>query len=527
MKTKRHMDFDLLPQPRELKPSGAVCSLGSRPVLAHAGEGSRFAAERLADLLCAEWHVPVGLLPAPSADRPALGLGRDAAGALRALAAAPGPPAAQAEGYRLDAGPGGVALAGGSERGLLWGAMTLRQLARREGRDLSVPGVRIADCPRYPWRGFMIDSGRAPNSLAKLRRIIRICSAFKLNLLLFREGDDEMNAVRYATNRLGTENPHALSIEEIAELAGYAARYGISLIPEIESLGHSAAKGRCYRGLVAGGIKTRYEGIGVHVRKRHLLPNDPRTLALLKSMYAEWLAAVRPPLIHLGLDEVRLPGDVQAAHLAAVLPQLFACAREAGVDSDAVVWSDAPPTPRAYRSRVVRCLWGYADGKGVGPQNPHLVNQGILKLAKPHCRERVLMAGGSSSGHTPTGKSAYRDAYRNLAEWACWGDPLANVIGLLAVQWSANLTDLWLPDFVAAADYGWRPPKRLPIDDDAVARRIRAHLARIRDAAHPAPSEVDPPAWDGIWLKDGNWLKEIRRLPVGGRGRTGNKKGNG
>ena len=46
----------------------------------------------------------------------------------------------------------------------------------------------------------MIDSGRAPNSLPQIKRILRICSAFKLNLCIFREGDDELNAVRYRTN---------------------------------------------------------------------------------------------------------------------------------------------------------------------------------------------------------------------------------------------------------------------------------------------------------------------------------------
>jgi hypothetical protein len=85
-------------------------------------------------------------------------------------------------------------------RGLLWGAMTLRQLVTRDARDLRIRGVRVLDKPRYPWRGFMIDSGRAPNSLPKLKRIIRVCSAFKLNFLVFREGDDELNAVRYGSD---------------------------------------------------------------------------------------------------------------------------------------------------------------------------------------------------------------------------------------------------------------------------------------------------------------------------------------
>jgi hypothetical protein len=39
--------------------------------------------------------------------------------------------------------------------------------------------------------------------------------------------------------------------------------------------------------------------------------------------------------------------------------------------------------------------------------------------------------------------------------------------------------------------------------------RVRERLSRIKDASDPSPDEVDPPAWDGIWLKDGDWYEDI------------------
>ncbi len=93
-----------------------------------------------------------------------------------------------------------------------------------------------------------------------------------------------------------------------------------------------------------------------------------------------------------------------------------------------------------------------------------------------------------------------------------WGSGRPNFTGLFAVQWSGNMTDDWLPDFLAAADFGWKPPERIPAYDDVVAR-IRNHLAPLADASSPRAEEVDPPAWDGIWLKGGQWDEEILKSP--------------
>ncbi|HUS79813.1 MAG TPA: family 20 glycosylhydrolase, partial [Armatimonadota bacterium] len=415
------------------------------------------------------------------------------------------------EAYRLGVSALGAAVAARSGRGLLWGAMSLWQmLARHEGAVVA-PGVRITDWPRYPWRGFMCDSGRAPNSLDKLRRILRICSAFKLNLLLFREGDDELNAVRYNGLPLGSRNPCPLTMDEVAALTDHAEGLGVTLVPEIEALGHSNAKGMHYPDLVAGGIETAYEGIGVHRRKVHLLPGDPRVLALLEGMLDEWAPQLRSPYLHLGLDEVLMPREPQAEHLARLLDVVERTAARHGRDLRPVVWADAPPTPDAWRDRVVRCLWSYAEHAGHGricAENAHLVRQGIVELSQAGAAQPVWMAGGSGSRHTPYTKSPDSEAIANLAEWATWGEDLPNYAGLLAVQWSGNMVDDWLPDFLAAAEYGWHPPEVAPSTESELVR-MRAALARLRDAANPAPGTVDQPAWDGIWLDGRHWREEI------------------
>ncbi len=63
------------------------------------------------------------------------------------------------------------------------------------------------------------------------------------------------------------------------------------------------------------------------------------------------------------------------------------------------------------------------------------------------------------------------------------------------------LSDYWLPDFVAAAEFGWAPPKG-KITFDSFHQRINRHLNILPDVSNLNPGEVDPHVWDAIWLKD-------------------------
>lgn len=498
----------LIPLPSRVDRTGDGFTLSAKTTICAYGPDEarcRFIAERLSGLIDEEFKTRLPVMTEQGSKRWQLFIGDKAAAKRPSVLREGDDGALGEEGYRLEIDAQGGRAAANTYRGLLWAAMTFRQLLRPDGP--TAPGVRIEDVPRYAWRGFMIDSGRSPNSPAQMKRIARICSTFKLNCLVFREGDDELNAVRYRGNNLGRENPHALTMEQVADFVAYCDRLGIAVIPEIESLGHSTAKGFAYPGLVAGGFEQKYEGVGVHIRKSHLKLDDPRSLQLLESIYDEWVPLLKSPFMHLGLDEVRLPKDLQAQHLAKLLPVVQRVADKHGRTVRPMVWSDAPPTPEAFRDRVVRVFWEYADGKAVSLENKHLLNQHIDTLAAPGCREAVFMAAGSGSKHTPYAKSDYEGAFRNLASWAAFGKQRENFIGLMAVQWSGNMLDLWVPDFAVAGDVGWSPPATPPPFNEQM-NRVRAQLARLADASHPASEEVDRPAWDGIWLDGQRWGRD-------------------
>lgn len=426
----------------------------------------------------------------------------------------------QAEGYVIEVTRDAAVVTAATPQGLFYGAMTLRQLVDKDAEGLWLPLVNIEDWPRYRWRGFAIDSGRAVNNMAKIKRVIRVCSTFKLNFLLFREGDDELAAVKYRTNRLGSGNPYAFTMDQIKELIEYAERYGVMVIPEVESLGHSTAKGFDYPELVSGGFEHKYGELVTHIRKSHLTPADPKSFELLESIYDEWFSLAEPEslsqdgggrsyMIHLGLDEVRLDAEIQAKHLEGLLPVVDRVGKKHLLEVTPIVWADAPSTPPEFADRVIRCLWHYGDTQwGVDYENAHLIRQGLRELTEGTRHDWVFMAAGSGSGHTPYSKSDYPGSFDNLAQWAIWGKELPNFIGLLAVQWSGNTLDQWLPDFAAAADVAWNPPDSKP-EFEGWFDRIKRQLARLNDAANPSPDEVDPECWDGIWLKDGDWYHDI------------------
>ena len=411
------------------------------------------------------------------------------------------------EAYELIATKNGIRISANAAKGLLWGLMTLTQLGQRDSDDkLFIPGVKILDWPHYRWRGYMLDTGRSPFSLAQIKRTIRICSASKLNFLMLREGDDELNAIKYKHLPLGQNNPYALSLADLANIIDYGEKHGIVVFFEIESLGHAAAKRLHYPDLIEGDMFTDYWPGFSHLRKANLKVGDPRTYKLLESIYDELFPLLKHPIVHLGLDEVRLPKEQQAEHLVRLLPIVDKVGKKYSHEMKMIVWSDAPPTPPEYQDQVIRCLWVYGDS--VALDNQHAVNQGIDILTQPGCRQKVFMAGGSGTRHKPYSKGDYWGAFRNLASWAMLGEKYRNFIGLLAVEWASNIIDEWFPNFLMAADMGWNVPQKMP-EYEPNMKRITTNLQKLKDFVNPDPDEVDRPAWDGIWLNGRYWDEDI------------------
>ncbi len=201
----------------------------------------------------------------------------------------PGAPPANDEAYHLKVSKDGVNVKATSAKGIFWAMQTFIQLAEAQGGG-RVPECEIVDWPAFPWRGFMIDTGRTFISLDELKREIKVMSAVKLNV--FHWHLTENQAWRLESRIFPMLNDSAnmerqkgmfYTISQAKELVEYAKAHNVMLVPEIDMPGHS-------------GAFTRTFGYDMQ---------SPEGIKTLKQLVDEACATFDVPYFHIGTDEVR------------------------------------------------------------------------------------------------------------------------------------------------------------------------------------------------------------------------------
>jgi hypothetical protein len=151
--------------------------------------------------------------------------------------------------------------------------------------------------PEY-LRGFLIDSARCLEKRSYYRKLIVEAAARGMNAIVWHFTDDQGCTLRFdAAPEIAS--PHAYTKRQMKALVAFAKVHGVTLIPELESLGHS-----------------RY--LTNHPRFRHLLeteeeftaicPVAPETRQIMTTLLREVAEVFDSPYIHVGLDEVKLGG---------------------------------------------------------------------------------------------------------------------------------------------------------------------------------------------------------------------------
>ena len=103
------------------------------------------------------------------------------------------------EGYRLLVNPKQILIKANQPAGLFYGVQSLLQLLPKEiegdevmpGVAWRVPGVAIADYPRFGWRGLMFDVSRHFFTKEEVKKYIDNMVKYKYNLLHLHLTDDE------------------------------------------------------------------------------------------------------------------------------------------------------------------------------------------------------------------------------------------------------------------------------------------------------------------------------------------------
>ena len=192
------------------------------------------------------------------------------------------------EGYLLQATDRQIIIAAPSPHGIFNGIQTLKQLMRDA---VMVDGCEIIDWPAFAMRGYMIDVGRNYMSTALLKQQIDAMAASKLNVFHFHPTEDiawrfeikSFPQLTDAKNMLRNKGSY-YTTEEIKDLIAYCKQRHITLIPEIDMPGHSAAFRRA---------------MGFDMQ------SDSGKL-VVKKILSEICDIYDVPFIHIGSDEVRI-----------------------------------------------------------------------------------------------------------------------------------------------------------------------------------------------------------------------------
>lgn len=210
------------------------------------------------------------------------------------------------QGYALSVGSDGITLRAGTADNLFYAFQTLRQLCPAEVFDRdgqvaaavwTLPAIEISDAPRFSHRGILVDVSRHFQTPEQMRRIFDVMALCKLNVLHWHLTDDQgWRPEVKAYPKLTTNAAKSYSQDELRALVAYAARRGITIIPEFDMPGHAAAIIRAYPELGTSDHKGK---IGHTIN-----PTEPKTYEFIEALMKEMSAIFPSPTFHIGADEV-------------------------------------------------------------------------------------------------------------------------------------------------------------------------------------------------------------------------------
>ncbi|HSR90248.1 MAG TPA: family 20 glycosylhydrolase [Gemmatimonadales bacterium] len=148
------------------------------------------------------------------------------------------------ESYTLTVTPQGAILKAPTVVGALRGFETIIQLLAQQSSGFYLPAVSIADAPRFPWRGLLVDVCRHWQPVDVIRRTLDGMAAVKLNVLHWHLSEDQGFRVESKKfprlQELGSDGNYYTQ-EEIGEVVAYARARGIRVVPEFDMPGHTTS----------------------------------------------------------------------------------------------------------------------------------------------------------------------------------------------------------------------------------------------------------------------------------------------
>ena len=241
------------------------------------------------------------------------------------------------EAYRLEVKPGLISIRAASPRGVYYAGQSLAQMLPpaffQSSADKSAVAWKVAekpfsmlDYPRFSWRAFMLDEARHFFGEEEVRKLIDQMGLLKMNVLHWHLSDDagwRIQIKKYpkltsvGSKRKDTEvetwgsgkyagKPHEgfYTQEQIRRIVRYAAERNITIVPEIDVPGHSAAAIVSYPELKLSARPLPEIPVSFNDGAA-FDPTSERTYQFIGDVMTELASLFPGGIIHIGGDEVR------------------------------------------------------------------------------------------------------------------------------------------------------------------------------------------------------------------------------
>jgi hexosaminidase len=387
------------------------------------------------------------------------------------------------EGYRLRVTADGARIDAATPEGLFRGAHTLLQLVPVDGPRI-LPSVEIEDRPRFPWRGAMLDVARHFLPPRDVMRFIDHMAQYKLDRLHLHLTDDQGWRIAIGAWPRLAEHGGQTAVgggpggfytqEEYAAIVTYAAERFVTVVPEVDTPGHTHAALAAYPELT-GSEEPLEPYTGTNVGFSSLRADLDITYRFFDDVVGELAALTPGPWLHLGGDEAR---STSREDYVTFLERAQAIVTEHG--KRVVGWEELGAVPLA-EGAVVQ-YWNTRDAHGPELARSTVANGGRV-LMSPAGRTYLDMKYDRSTrlGQDWAGHVEVRDAYDWDPATLVEGVDEADVIGVEAALWSETLTSLAdveymaFPRLPAVAEVAWSPAAR---DWEDFRARLAGHAAR-------------------------------------------------
>ena len=418
------------------------------------------------------------------------------------------------EGYAIEMRPDGIAIASADLRGLWYGTRMAYQIVANacdgQPREPRAPCLAITNWPDHRIRGLHLPLKRN-SDFELLANLMKCLALYHHNLVVLEVHD----AVRYDAQPLGSA-PHAYEKHLLRHLVELGQRYGLEVVPGLNSLGHIQGwlfqpyrldRLAEFRELIEDPSRPTLR------RERTLCPSNPKGRELLFGIYDELLDLFKPKRFLVGLDEAfdwaecsrcrgKDPARLFAEHINALNDYFRARRVQMIMFQDMFLekkdWPLGPPchsqgTAPALgmipRENILMCCWQYSTDTEY-PAFKHFVDRRFQCVGASWFQPENIW-GYSRYVHAHGGQGMIGTTWTPHG----WGPR----------HWQIRTDPSRLAAYVRGGDAFWscKLPKTAPGDEgyDAEAE-IERHYARSRLDRRTKYSPVDIDRWRNWGLSD-------------------------